>query len=77
VLFRSVARREFIGFSLFNDIDGRRSPGFMRLMGYPMRGASAVEAAAARDRSTSMPLWPAEGSVVFEDGLAIVKFSEP
>ena len=67
---------EVFGFSLFNGVDGRRSPGFMWLMGYPVRPASEAEAAAARDRSTSMPVWPAEGSVAFQDGLAIVKFSE-
>lgn len=72
-----LARREFVGFSLFNGIEGRRSAGLMRLLGFPMERALDEDYAAAVARSASMPTWPATGSVVFEEGMAIVKFSEP
>jgi hypothetical protein len=49
----------------------------MRLMGYSMRRATDAEAIAARERGVTMHDWPAQGAVVFENGVAVVKFSEP
>lgn len=73
----TFAAHELIGFSLFNDVDGRRSAGVMRMLGYPLRHATAEETTAARERARTMPDWPAAGSVVLVDGVAVVRFSGP
>ena len=40
------------------------------------RYASDEERQAGLDRAGTMPVWPAQGSVVYEDGIGIVKFAE-
>lgn len=50
---------------------------FLITIGYPIRLATPEERSAALARSASMPIWPAAGSVILQDGVAIVKFAEP
>ena len=56
---------------------GQRTSFFMRAIGYPFSYPSPEQIDAAIARGWSMPSWPSAGSVVFEDGVAIVRFSEP
>jgi hypothetical protein len=72
-----TAVSETFGGSFFNWDQGLRTSVFMTVLGYPLRypGPEHVEAGLAR--SQSMPVWPAAGSVIIEDGLVVVKLSEP
>ncbi len=67
---------ENIGMSLFNSGGGVRTAPFMITLGYPLWFATAEERALAHDHAQMMPSWPAGGSVVLHEGVAIVKFSD-
>ena len=72
-----LASSETFGLSFFNFYQGQRTSFFMRAIGYPFSYPSPEQIDAAIARGWSMPSWPSAGSVVFEDGVAIVRFSEP
>ena len=72
-----VASEETFGLSFFNFYQGQRTSFFMRAIGYPFSYPSPEQIDAAIVRGWAMPSWPSAGSVIFEDGVAIVRFSEP
>jgi hypothetical protein len=50
---------------------------FMRMLGYRLERPTPSQMDAGFVRSVSMPAWPAVGSVLLYDGIAIVKFDQP
>jgi MFS family permease len=50
---------------------------FMRMLGYRLERPTPAQMDAGFIRSVSMPAWPAVGSVLLYDGIAIVKFDQP
>lgn len=67
---------EAIGRSLFSTGGGLRTPPLMITLGYPLWFATPEERAAAHEHARTMPDWPADGSVVLKDDIAIVRFSD-
>ena len=49
----------------------------MTVLGYPIDTATSAQRQAGLARARSMPVWPAEGSVVLEDGFFVVRFPDP
>jgi len=72
-----LAVDETFGNGFFWRSQGLRAPGFMQAFGFPVRVPSVEERAAGAEAAEDMPGWPAHGSVQVEDGVAIVKFSDP
>jgi hypothetical protein len=72
-----IASHETFGKSFFNWGEGGRASGFMRVLGYPMQFPSNEQQMIGSALGESMPTWPAKGSVLMEDGIAVVKFSDP
>jgi hypothetical protein len=54
----------------------RRIAIFMRSMGYDLRPITARQRDVLLERIKMMPLWPAEGSVRYIDGVIVVKFTD-
>ena len=72
-----LAADETFGASFFNWDNGVRASVFMRVNGYPLFPPTNPQRVAASARAESMPSWPERGSVVLEDGVAVVKFADP
>ncbi|MEA2025631.1 MAG: glucosyltransferase domain-containing protein [Chloroflexota bacterium] len=72
-----IAVDETFGGGFFWRSGGLRAPGFMQAFGFPVMVPNAEERAAGAAAAEDMPDWPAHGSVVLEDGVAIVKFGDP
>jgi hypothetical protein len=72
-----LADHESFGLPFFSEVSsGSRATGFMIALGHRMRYATDEERQAGLELARTMPVWPAEGSVVYEDGIGIVKFAE-
>jgi hypothetical protein len=66
------------GYPLFNEYGrGGRSIPFMAAVGYSFDVPTLLDRANALTIAEAMPDWPADGAVVLQDGLAIVRFAEP
>jgi hypothetical protein len=73
-----LANHESFGLSFFNELDnGRRAPAYLIALGHAVRYPTRAERTMGVEYSAVMPVWPANGSVVLTDGIAIVKFSDP
>ena len=69
-------RGEFLGLSWFEyGGDSHRALGFMRTIGYPYITATDEETQRAKEIAQTMDVWPNNGSVIFKDGLIIVRLS--
>ncbi len=53
-----------------------RIVGFWEALGYDYDEVTTEEYISLQERAAEMPIWPEEGSVVVEDGIAVVKISE-
>ena len=67
---------EAIGSSFYNSAGGLRTPAFLIATGHPFWFATSEQRERAHERALGMPSWPASGSVLIADGVAIVKFSD-
>jgi Glucosyl transferase GtrII len=72
-----MAADNTFGGSFFNWGGGLRADDFMTVLGYPIDTATEQQRQDGLVRAVSMPAWPAEGSLVLEDGFFVVKFAEP
>ncbi len=72
-----VAVDETFGRGFFWRSQGLRAPTFMQVFGFPVMVPDADQRAAGAAIAAAMPDWPASGSVLLEDGYAVVRFSEP
>ncbi len=72
-----LVRSETFGGSFFSWNGEPRAAPFMRTLGYPFLGPSPEQSSRAEEAASSMPVWPALGSVELVDGIAVVKMGEP
>ena len=69
-------RGEFLGLSWFEyGGDSHRALGFMRTIGYPYLTATNEQVQRAKEIAQTMEVWPNNNSVIFEEGLIIVRLS--
>jgi hypothetical protein len=76
-VIEDIDNADAFGYPLFNELgSGGRSIPFMKAMGFSFEYPTLEDRAKALTIAEAMPDWPADGAVVLQDGLAIVRFAE-
>ena len=77
-VLEDIGDTDAFGYPLFNEYGrGGRSIPFMEAVGYSFAVPTFEDRARALVIAETMPDWPADGAVVLQEGLAIVRFAEP